>query len=38
MVDVKKMWYNAYSYNVKDTPIYYVTVEMDRYFDKLLKD
>lgn len=38
MDDIKKMWYNAYSYNPKDTPIYLITVQMDKYFDKLLKD
>ena len=38
MVDVKKIWFNAYSYNPKGSPIYLLTVEVDKYFDKLLRD
>lgn len=38
IVDVKKIWYNAYQYNPKSTMIYALTGEMDKYFDKLLRD
>lgn len=38
MVDVKKVWVNAYKYNPKGTPIYLMTVEMDKYFEKLLRE
>lgn len=32
------MWNNAFSYNPKDTPIYIATVQLEKYFYKLLKD
>jgi hypothetical protein len=38
MIDVKKVWFNAYKYNPRGTPIYLMTVEVDRFFDTLLRN
>lgn len=38
MIDVKKVWFNAYKYNPRGTPIYLMTVEIDKYFDTLLRN
>lgn len=36
--DMDKIWYNSYSYNEKSSKIYKATVEMERYYKKLLSD
>lgn len=36
--DLDKIWYNSYSYNDKSSRIYKSTVEMERYYKKLLSD
>jgi len=36
--DCRKIWNNAFLYNMKGSPIYYLTSEMSVYFEKLYKD
>ena len=36
--DIRKIWNNAFMYNIKGSPIYQMTVEMNTYFEKLIRD
>lgn len=34
--DVNKIWYNSYGFNEKSSKIYKMTIEMEKYYKKLL--
>jgi len=36
--DIRKIWNNAFLYNIKGSPIYQMTVEMSTYFEKIFRD
>ena len=36
--DIRKIWNNAFMYNMKGSPIYLMTAEMNNYFEKLIHD
>lgn len=36
--DISKIWYNSYAYNEKSSKIYKMTVEMQKYYKKLLNE
>lgn len=35
--DVRKVFANAYTYNQKNSPIYNVAVEVEKFFNKILQ-
>jgi hypothetical protein len=36
--DVKKIWANAYIYNLKNSQIYQMTTEVEKHFNKILQE
>lgn len=36
--DISKIWYNSYAYNEKSSRIYKLTVEMEKYYKRLLME
>ena len=36
--DISKIWFNSYQYNEKNSRIYKLTIEMEKYYKKLMEN